>query len=350
MNSKNWQPRSSYAFVLLHKFNMLSLSAMVEPLRIANYCSGRNLYGWDFLSADGEDVDSSNGITVPTLAVSTEDVPREAVFVCGGWNAARYDSAVLFGWLQRMARSGVTIGATETGSYVLARAGLLTNHAATVHWHCHSAFRERYPGIDLNDALFVLDHQRMTCAGGVAGLDMMLQEIGKKNGRELAREVADQLLHSGIRRAELPQKEVKSRHQSAVPSALKKVIEIMEMNIEEPLTIPQVSRQLGFSQRKLERLFNRHFGCSAVAFYRTMRLQEARVLLTHTDMSVLDICIACGFASSSYFSKSYSSLFGVRPRDHRTSWPDTDPTPYWPGLSRFTKARISRRRSVESDT
>jgi transcriptional regulator GlxA family with amidase domain len=349
MTARTWKPRTTYAFVLLHKFNMLSLSALIEPLRIANYCSGRNLYGWSFLSAEGEDVSSSTGIPVPTQAVPVEDTSWEAIIVCGGWNAERYESAALFSWLQHMARSGLTLGATETGCYVLARAGLLHNHSATIHWHCHNAFRERYPGIDLNDALYVIDRNRKTCAGGIAGLDMMLQEIRTQNGSELAQEVADQLLHSRIRKADLPQKEVKSRNQTAMLPALKKAVGIMETNIEKPLTIPQVSGQLGFSQRKLERLFNKHFGCSAVEFYRTLRIQEARVLLPHTDMSVLDICIACGFASSSYFSKSYTSLFGVRPRDHRTSWPDSDPTPYWPGISRFTKAKIKKNRPGKGD-
>jgi transcriptional regulator GlxA family with amidase domain len=151
------------------------------------------------------------------------------------------------------------------------------------------------------------------------------------------------LLYAPVRKADMPQRERQSTKQSSVPPALKKAIDIMEKNIETPLTIPQISQILGFSQRKLERLFNKRFGCSAVAFYRTVRLQEARVLLTHTDMSVLDICIACGFASSSYFSKSYTSQFGVRPRDHRTSWPDNEPTPYWPGISTFTAAAIAKR-------
>lgn len=343
MSSISWKPRFTFAFVLLEKFNMLSLSAMLEPLRIANYCSGRNLYGWQLLSAEGNDVPASTGVMVPTQQVAMNDSEWDAIIVCGGWNAERYKSAALFSWLQHMGRSGVILGAAETGSYVLARTGLLHGCSATIHWHCHTAFRESYPGIDLKDALFVIDRRRMTCAGGTAGMDLMLQEIRHRNGKELALEVADQLLYAPVRKADMPQRERQSTKQSSVPPALKKAIDIMEKNIETPLTIPQISQILGFSQRKLERLFNKRFGCSAVAFYRTVRLQEARVLLTHTDMSVLDICIACGFASSSYFSKSYTSQFGVRPRDHRTSWPDNEPTPYWPGISTFTAAAIAKR-------
>lgn len=348
MGKNSQQARHSYGFILLDKFNLLSLSSLTEPLRIANYCSGSNLYQWHFLSADGAEVSSSAGVTIRTQPVSTEDANWEAIIVCGGWNAERYESSELFRWLQHKARSGVKLGATETGAYVLARVGLLQGYRVTVHWHCHNAFRERYPGIDLLDALYVIDRQRMTCAGGTAGLDMMLENLRNKHGEELAMEVANQLLRSRVRKGHRQQKNLESRQQSAHPPALQRAIKLMESNIERPLTIPQISEELGFSQRKLERLFKKHFDCSAVAFYRTLRLQEARVLLTHTDMSVLDICIACGFASSSYFSKSYTRLFGVRPRDHRTSWPETEPEPFWPGISRITAVK-SGQASREGD-
>jgi len=337
------ESRFTFAFILLEKFSMFSLSALVEPLRIANYSSGRELYGWRFFSADGKDVSASTGVMVPTQAVSLNDSVLDAIIVCGGWNTERYESAQLFSWLQHMGRRGVILGAIETGSYILAKTGLLKGHAATIHWHCHSAFKERFPSIDLRDAMYVVDRNRMTCAGGTAGLDMMLQEIRRRHGRKLSLEVANQLLYSPVRKADVPQKEVQSRRLTSAPPALQRAIRVMEQNIEKPLAIPQISRLLGFSQRKLERLFSKHFGCSAVAFYRTVRLQEARVLLTHTDMSVLDICIACGFASSSYFSKSYTNQFGVHPRDHRTSWPDTESTPYWPGISTFTAANPKSR-------
>jgi transcriptional regulator GlxA family with amidase domain len=343
MTDISWKARFTFGFVLLEKFSMFSLSAMLEPLRIANYCSGRNLYGWHLLSEDGKKVKASTGVMVATRKAAKKGIEWDAIIVCGGWNAERYHNAALFSWLQHMGRSGTILGATETGSYVLARAGLLQDYSATIHWHCHSAFKESYPGTHLKDALYVIDRRRMTCAGGTAGLDMMLQDIRYRNGKELALEVSDQLLYTPVRSADLPQKEVLSRQQSALPSAFQKTIDIMEKNIEKPLTIPRIASILGFSQRKLERLFNQQFGCSAVAYYRMVRLQEARVLLAHTDMSVLDICIACGFASSSYFSKSYANQFGVRPRDHRSSWPDNEPMPYWPGVSTFTSAAIAER-------
>lgn len=334
-------------FVLLPKFSSLTLASLVEPLRIANYSDGNPLYSWHYLSADGGAVPGCSGYSVPTDPIAMETPHIDAVIVCGGWNAERYEHAEMFRWLRLLSRKGVTLGAAEMGSYVLARAGLLKNHSATIHWHCHNAFSERFPGIDLQRRLFVIDGNRWTCGGGTACIDMMLHDVGKRYGTALAAEVADLMIHSPIRDGMQPQKDTQATEQTVIPPVLIRAIEFMQANVEQTVKIPELAQSLGLSQRKLERLFNKHYHCSAVAFYRRVRLQHARVLLTQTDMSVLDICIACGFASSSYFSKSYADQFGLRPRDHRLAWPDSDQQPHWPGLN--TPAAASERKLVSQD-
>ena len=326
----------SFAFVILPKFSGLSVSSLVEPLRIANYCAGEELYQWRYLSVDGGNVPSCSGMGIDTESLTANDKGWDSIIVCGGWNAARYDNPELLKWLRLMARKGVILGAAETGAYVLARAGLLSGHEATIHWHCHQALQESYPDIHLQEQLYTSDRKRMTCAGGTSGLDMMLHHIEQRHSKALAQEVADQVLHTSTRSGDRPQLRAPERKQAAIPVMLQNAIRIMEENIEEPIKIPQLTDRVGISQRKLERLFNKYFNCSAVAFYRIVRLQQARMLLTQTDMSVLDICIACGFTSSSYFSKSYTLQFGMRPRDHRTDWPDTEASPTWPGINTAT--------------
>lgn len=326
----------SFAFVILPKFSGLTVSSLVEPLRIANYCAGEELYQWRYLSVDGGNVLSCSGMGIDTETLAADDKAWDSIIVCGGWNAARYDNPELLKWLRLMARKGVTLGAAETGAYVLARAGLLSGHQATIHWHCHQALQESYPDIHLQEQLYTSDRKRMTCAGGTSGIDMMLHHIEQRHSKALAQEVADQVLHTSTRSGDRPQLHAPERKQAAVPVMLQNAIKIMQENIEDPIKIPQLTDMVGISQRKLERLFNKYFNCSAVAFYRIVRLQQARMLLTQTDMSVLDICIACGFTSSSYFSKSYTLQFGMRPRDHRTDWPDSDASPTWPGISTAT--------------
>jgi transcriptional regulator GlxA family with amidase domain len=326
------------AILLLPKFSSLTLASLVEPMRIANYSDGRQLYRWEYISADGADVPGCSGYSVPSkLFRDIDDV--DSIIVCGGWNAERFKDASLLSWLRTQARKGVTMGAVEMGSYLLAEAGLLKDCKATIHWHCHNAFAERYPEIDLQQQLYIVDKNRVTCAGGNACVDMILHDIEQRYGSALSTEVADQMIHASARQGEQPQRPAQSADEAAVPPVLVRAVSHMETNIENATRIPELADALGLSQRKLERLFNKHFGCPAVAYYRKVRLQHARVLLTQTDMSVLDICIACGFASSSYFSKSYAEQFGLRPRDHRLAWPDSESHAHWPALTRTTASQ-----------
>lgn len=324
----------TYGIVLIPKFSMLSVAALIDPIRIANVCRGESLYEWKLLSAEGGELSSSDGMGIMTEKIcSSHSEQLDSIIVYGGWNAEHYESKELFKWLQGMNRRGVAIGAAEMGSYILARAKLLKGYKATIHWHCSKAIQERYPDTIIEEKLYVVDGKRTTCAGGVACIDMMLHNIGEHHGKALASEVADQTLHSGLRGEGKTQKEVKAQNQQSIPAVLLRANELMESNMEEPLSIPEVAELLGLSQRKLERMFNKHFGCSTVAYYRVLRLQYARTLLTQTEMSVIDICIACGFTSSSYFSKSYHEQFGVRPRDHRMAWPEGEVSPIWPALT-----------------
>lgn len=213
-----------FAFVLLPKFSSLTLSALVGPLRIANYCDGRRLYAWSYVSVEGGDVPGCSGYSVGTEAIGVEHDVVDAVIVCGGWNAERYDAPELIRWLRRIARRNAVIGAVEMGSYVLARAGLLVDISATVHWHCHNAFLERYPEIDLRDELFVFDRNRMTAAGGAACLDMMLHEIRTRHGKALATEVAQQVVYPVSRDGSLPQKDTSARGQAAIPQVLVRAV------------------------------------------------------------------------------------------------------------------------------
>jgi AraC family carnitine catabolism transcriptional activator len=342
---------TNIAFVLIPRFNMTALTTTLEPLRVANYISTRGLYAWRYLSVEGGAVTASNGMRLETEALGEEDRGDgrrwDAVFVCGSWDSEHYENAALFAWLRRMDRAGVTLGAMDIGAFILARAKLLAGYRATAHWSCLPAFAEAHPGTTVEEQLFVIDRKRVTSAGGAAGLDLMLHEIAERHGRQLALAVADQVLHHPLREAAAPQRRNLGGKEEVLHPVVRKAVSLMEGNLEEPLAIPDVAAAAGVSQRKLERLFKSYMGCSAVSFYQVLRLQYARALLTNTDLSVREVSVASGFASLSYFSKSFSAHFGKRPRDYREAWPDLDPVPVWPGMtvSLMEAAKASRRRT-----
>jgi transcriptional regulator GlxA family with amidase domain len=200
---------------------------------------------------------------------------------------------------------------------VLAQAGLLDGRRCTIHWENRDSFEEDFPEIELLPNIYVIDRDRYTAAGGTASADLMLRLIARTHGPELASQVADQMIHTGLRaesdeqRLSIPTR-IGVRHPK-----LATVIHMMEENLEEPISPAILATDVGMSTRQLERLFRRYLNKSPKRYYMELRLQKARNLLLQTDMSVINVALACGFASPSHFSKCYRALYRTTPYRER---------------------------------
>ncbi|MBM3596325.1 MAG: GlxA family transcriptional regulator [Alphaproteobacteria bacterium] len=306
-----------FVFLLLDNFTMMSFAGAIEPLRIANRMAGQTLYGWLLAGEGGESVTCSNGASF-RLDIGLEDIDREdTILVCGGVDVQKATTRAILNWLRREARRGVAVGGLCTGSYALAKAGLLDGRKATIHWENQDGFAEEFTEVTLSKSVFVIDGNRLSTAGGTASLDLMLKIIANDHGEDLANAVADQLIYSAIRtdrdtqRLSIPTR-IGVRHPK-----LAQVIGMMEAAIEEPVSPSELAEDVGMSTRQLERLFRRYLNRSPKRYYMELRLQKARNLLMQTDMSVINVALACGFASPSHFSKCYRAQYNTTPYRER---------------------------------
>jgi transcriptional regulator GlxA family with amidase domain len=306
-----------FVFVLLDDFTLLSFAAAVECLRIANRMAGQQLYNWA-LTGEAEDVVTSSAgvrfqLDFPLGELARDDV----VLLCGGMNAQATATKRMLNWLRREARRGLRMGGLCTASYVLARAGLLDDRRATIHWENHDAFLEEFEDVELTKSVFVVDGNRLSTAGGTSSIDLMLSLIADDYGEKLANAVADQQIYSAIRTDQDTQRlSVPTRIGVRHPK-LSQVIQMMETNIEDPISPAILARDVGMSTRQLERLFRRYLSRSPKRYYMELRLQKARNLLMQTDMTVINVALACGFASPSHFSKCYRSHYDTTPYRER---------------------------------
>jgi len=306
-----------FVFVLLENFTLLSFAAAVDCLRLANRMSGKQLYAWRVIGEGGETVRSSTG-TVFHLDGDLEDMHRDdALVLCGGADVQQSTTKRLLAWLRREARKGLTMGGLCTATYALARAGLLDGKRATIHWENQDSFAEEFDEVDLTKSVFTIDGNRITTAGGTSSIDLFLQVIANEHGEELATAVADQQIYSSIRTDQDTQRlSVPTRIGVRHPK-LSQVIQMMEQNIEEPISPSILAKDVGMSTRQLERLFRRYLNRSPKRYYMELRLQKARNLLMQTDMSVINVALACGFASPSHFSKCYRAHYETTPYRER---------------------------------
>jgi transcriptional regulator GlxA family with amidase domain len=305
-----------YVFVLMENFTMLSFAGAVDALRIANRMVPDS-YEWILAGEGGDTITCSSGISYK-LDMDLAEVRRDdTIILCGGTHVQEATTKRLLNWLRREARRGVVIGALCTAPYALARAGLLDGKRATIHWENQDSFTEEFEDVELTKSVFVVDGNRMTTAGGTSSIDLMLKIIASDLGEDVANMVADQQIYSSIRTDQDQQRlSIPTRIGVRHPK-LSRVIQMMEVNVEEPISPSLLAKEVGMSTRQLERLFRRYLNRSPKRYYMEIRLQKARNLLMQTDMSVINVALACGFASPSHFSKCYRAHYDTTPYRER---------------------------------
>lgn len=312
---------SPYAvgFYLVPDFPMMAFAAAIEPLRAANRLAGARLFGWRLISRDGDPVRASNGIDIAVGGSIRDTVALDLLLVCAGTPGAGARDKPLLQWLRALARSGASVGGISLGAYALAHAGLLDGRRCALHWENLSAFAEAFPRVRTTTDIFVIDGNRCTCSGGTAALDMMLQLITAREGRALANDVSEQFIHPRIRGTQDRQRMAIQARLGVANQKLIAAIGLMESTADEPRDVRQIAAAVGLSSRQLERLFAKYLRASPSRHYLELRLDRARGLLLQTVRPVLDVAVACGFASASHFSRCYRLVYGHKPSDERAA-------------------------------
>ncbi len=296
---------------------MMAFSSAVEPLRMANQISGETLYEWRILSTDNQPVKASNGISILPDSNIDDIGSLDTLFVCSGVNVRDTWSKPLLQVLHKVARRGISLGSLCTATYLLSKAGLLNGYRCTTHWENLAGMREEFPNVIYTEELFELDRDRYTCSGGSAPLDMMLRLIKDQYGPKLANSISEMFICERIRDKHDRQKIPLLLQLGTSQPKLTEAIELMEANIEEPMSLNELASLVGISRRQLERLFQKHIHCVPTRHYLELRLKRARQLLLQTDKSIVDVGLACGFVSAPHFSKCYRDHYGFPPRDER---------------------------------
>ncbi len=303
--------------LLIDGFALMSYASVVEPYRAANVLAGRELYRWTHVSVGGWPCRASNGATILADQGVGQPLGCDMLFVFAGGDPAGFSDPATFAWLRQVARTGAIVVGVSAGPFLLARAGLLDGYRATIHWDHRDVFAEAFPMLTLEPGLYVIDRRRVTCAGGMAGMDLTVELIERQHGHALAAQVGDWFIQSEPRAANRPQRQsLRARYGLANDSVLK-VLAAMEASVEEPVSRPSLARIAGVSLRQLERLFATHLGETINARYLRIRLEQARQLLRTTGLTTTGAGLACGFKSSSHFSRAYRTLYGRSPSEER---------------------------------
>ncbi|MGB3389260.1 MAG: GlxA family transcriptional regulator [Pseudaminobacter sp.] len=324
MNTTKQPVKRSLVFFLIPDFTMIAFATALDPLRSANRMLGYEAYRWRLASIDGKPVSASNYVECSVDTSLEEERKKMAgpdrpsmVVVCSGLNVENYHNKSAFAWLREEYNRGVALGGLCTGAHILAAAGLLSNKRCAIHWENLPGFAEAFPKSNVFADLFEVDQNIYTCAGGTAALDMMLKLIGDDFDDSLVNRVCEQVLTDRVRSPTDRQRLPLRARLGVQNSKVLTIIELMEANLSEPLSLIEIADHVGLSRRQIERLFRTEMGRSPARYYLEIRLDRARHLLIQSSMPVVEVAVACGFVSASHFSKCYRELYARSPQQER---------------------------------
>ena len=292
-----------FALLLYPGFSALCLANAVEPLRAANMLSRRMLYRWRFLSPTATTVQSSSDMPVQTEALQGQT--GDFLFVMPSYGD--HDTGTGRRQLRAAAKRFQTLVGLDTGSWLLAAAGLLDGHRVTSHWDMLDALEETYPDLTVTRARFEIDGNRASCGGATTTLDLMLHLIELHHGATLALEVAALFMYGEQPPMAQPDR-LLPNHQ-----VLRAAAALMRRNIENPLRIGEIAQALGFSQRALELTFQAQTGQTPARLYRAIRLAEARRRVETTRESIAEIATRTGYDDPTAMTRAFRAEYGDTP-------------------------------------
>lgn len=312
------RPAFRVGFLLIDGFAMMSFAAAAEPLRAANLLAGHSLYDIRHIPTAGASATSSSGAVIKASAHVGERVDFDLLMVVAGGEPEAFQDERVFQWLRHLSRRGVLLGGVSGGPVILASAGVMRGRRMTVHWEHAETLAAISPALMIERSLYVIDRDRMTCAGGIAPLDMMHALLTEHHGVAFTRRVSDWFMHTEVRPSGGPQRAgLAERHGTTNPAVIS-TIEAMENHIADPLELAQLATLADVSPRQLNRLFRDKLGQSTMKFYGGLRLEMARTLLTRSPLSLTDIALTTGFASSAHFSHAFRGKYGLTPSSLRS--------------------------------
>ncbi len=306
-NGKNLHRPRKVAVLLFDAFSNHCLANAVEPLRACNNLSGRTLYEWDYVSLDGRPVTSSSGLTVQTGMALAAHPGGDYLFVVSSYDFARHGTAATARGLRAARRRFGTLAGMDTGSWLIARAGLAAGRRMTIHWDEADRLAEDFPETAVEPARVLHDGDLISCGGATTTFELILDLIEAHHGPMLRLEVTTLFMHGETRRGDgLPP----GRETEAGVSAMRR-------RIETPVPVAQIAGELGLSKRAFEARCMERYGLTPRRLYLSTRLREARRMVETTGLSVAEIATRCGYRDASAMTRAFRKEFGIAPRDLR---------------------------------
>ena len=299
------------SILLFEKFSNHCLANILEPFRAANTLSNDALYQWRFYTLDGESVSSSSGLPIMPDGAFDPSNRIDDLFIVSSYDHLSLSTSKCLNVLRAARSNAKRIVGLDTGAWLMAAAGLLDGQKATIHWDIFDSFSEQFLSVETAKERFVVGKNVITCAGALAAFDLALRLIGEEHGEVLRLDVGALFMQAA--------QSTQGNNQHGAPqSAVFRAMQLMQENLETPLSNREIAQRTGLGVKTLERRFLNEIGDPPGRIYKKTRLQAARNLVENTRLPISEISIRVGYENAAALSRAFRQLFNVTPQQLRS--------------------------------
>lgn len=305
------QPRDRVrtGFLLLEHFSLPAFTQALDTIVTANLLRPDAFSTQTFGLCGGEVISDLGLVIRPDARLNGPALKElDLLVICGGYRTELKATDEFIHLLKIAASLGISLAGLWNGAWFLGRAGLLAGYRCAIHPEHRPALSEFCKATQVSSEPYVIDRDRLTASSPSGAFHMALDWVKGLHDKALVEGIEDILAFEESR-----YRRIKPSKNICLSAPLREVVKLMDTNLEEPLEMEQLAAYAGRSRRQLERLFKEQLGTTPQRYYLELRITEARRLLQHTELSQVDVLVACGFVSPSHFSKCYSAYFGYRP-------------------------------------
>jgi transcriptional regulator GlxA family with amidase domain len=266
------------------------------------------------------DVATGYSLVVPgTLA----DVRRaDTVIVPGFVDHGRVFSDEMLDALRHVHQRGRRVVSICTGAFALAAAGLLDGLSATTHWLDVDELAERYPLVSVDrNVLYVDSGQVLTSAGIASGIDLCLHIVRRDAGAAAANRVARLIVAAPHRDG--GQMQFIEAPVGTTDGSLSATRSWALDHLADPLSVQDLARHAGVSERTFARRFVDETGSSPLQWLVIARIQRARELIETADVSVDQVAQHCGLGTAANLRLHFRRVVGTTPTAYRKAFTAT---------------------------
>lgn len=260
-----------------------------------------------------------------TKALSTLSLPDNAIIVGARHiQAALIDSAAIIDWVAAVAPRIKRLTSLCSGAFFLAAAGALNGRRATTHWGVAERLQADYPAVHVDaDAIFVRADHVWTSAGVTAGIDLALALVEEDFGRELALEVATEMVVFLKRPGGQSQFSAHLLSERTTRPNIRELQNWILENLQEKLSVTQLAQKAMMSERHFTRVFQQEVGVSTQEFIERCRFEGATTLLAELTLSLKAVAARAGFTDEAHMRRVFQKKLGITPKLYRERFATT---------------------------